>query len=341
MKRIVYLAAALLIAVTGCKKEPKTSGEEKPVGKTPVTAISLSPTDLTLEIGEKVVITATVTPADATDKSLSWAAAPNDIIKMLSGEGTSKEFEALSAGNASIAVYALDGSGVKAECSVTVKAKSAVPSGAVDLGITMKGSGGTTYKLYWADSNLGATSPEGNGDYYAWGEVKPKTDYSWATYVWCKGASNKLTKYCPTNFQSYWDGSGSPDGKLVLDLEDDAAHAKLGGNWRMPTLKEWQELGKCEKKVWTTQNGVKGVRITGNNGNSIFLPAAGFRKNDESAGGVGVVGYYWTSSLRYEDQPETAWDGMIKENEKQPLSTGSPERCYGYPVRPVYQPAAE
>ena len=65
MKRIVYLAAALLIAVTGCKKEPKTSGEEKPVGKTPVTAISLSPTDLTLEIGEKVVITADMHMGDA------------------------------------------------------------------------------------------------------------------------------------------------------------------------------------------------------------------------------------------------------------------------------------
>lgn len=335
MKRIVYLAAALLLALTACKKE--NNNAEKPADKVPVTAISLSHTDLTLEIGEKVVITATVTPADATDKSLSWTAAPNDIIKMLSGEGTSKEFEALSAGSASIAVYALDGSGVKAECSVTVKAKSAVPSGAVDLGITMKGSGGTTYKLYWADSNLGATSPEGNGDYYAWGEVNPKTDYSWSTYKWSNGASNKLIKYCPAGKQSYWDGSGSPDGKLVLDPEDDAAHAKLGGNWRMPTFKEWQELGKCEKKVWTTQNGVKGMLITGNNGNSIFLPAAGFRKNDESAGGVGVDGNYWTSSLR-DDRPENAWDGWIKDGT---FSRNSPDRCNGYPVRPVYQPAAE
>ena len=337
MKRIVYLAAVLLIAVTGCKKEPKTTDGEKPVGKTPVTAISLSHTDVTLEIGEKVVITATVTPADATDKSITWSAGPNDVIKMSSGgEGSSKEFEALSAGNASIAVYALDGSGVKAECNVTVKVKSSVTPEAVDLGITVKGSGGTTYKLYWADRNLGATSPEANGDYYAWGEVKPKTDYSWATYVWCSGASNKLTKYCPTNLQSYWAVSGSPDGKLVLDLEDDVAHEKLGGNWRMPTFEEWQELGKCEKKVWTTQNGVKGMLITGNNGNSIFLPAAGFKKND-SAGGVGVDGNYWTSSLR-DDTPEKAWHGWIKDGT---FSRNSPERCNGYSVRPVYQPSSE
>jgi hypothetical protein len=192
----------------------------------PVESVSLDKTEYTFNtIGNTLTLKATVLPADATDKSLSWAAAPNDIIKMLSGEGTSKEFEALSAGNASIAVYALDGSGVKAECKVTVNAKSAVPSGAVDLGITMKGSGGTTYKLYWADSNLGATSPEGNGDYYAWGEVNPKTNYSWSTYKWSNGASNKLIKYCPTGKQSYWDGSGSPDGKIVLDPEDDAAHA--------------------------------------------------------------------------------------------------------------------
>lgn len=338
MKRIVYLAAVLLIAVTGCKKEPKTTDGEKPVSKTPVTAISLSHTDVTLEIGEKVVITATVTPADATDKSITWSAVPNDIIKMSSGgEGSSKEFEALSAGNASIAVYALDGSGVKAECNVTVKVKSSVTPEAVDLGITVKGSGGTTYKLYWADRNLGATSPEANGDYYAWGEVEPKTNYNWSTYRWSNGAYNKLTKYCPTNLQSYWAGSGSPDGKIVLDPEDDVAQAKLGGNWRMPTFEEWQELGKCEKKVWTTQNGVKGMLITGNNGNSIFLPAAGFKKND-SAGGVGVDGNYWTSSLRYEDKPETAWDGWIKDGT---FSRNSPERCNGYSVRPVYQPSAE
>ncbi len=337
MKRIVYLAAVLLIAVSGCKKEPKTTDGEKPVSKTPVTAISLSHTDLTLEIGEKVVITATVTPADATDKSITWSAGPIDIIKMSSdGDGSSKEFEALSAGNAGIAVYALDGSGVIAECNVTVKVKSSVPSGAVDLGITVKGSGGTTYKLYWADRNLGATSPEANGDYYVWGEVEPKTNYNWSTYKWSNGAYNKLTKYCPTGKQSYWAGSGSPDGKLVLDLKDDAAHAKLGGNWRMPTLKEWLALDNCEKE-WTTQNGVKGMRITGDNGNSIFLPAAGFKKNTDSAGAVGVCGYYWTSSLR-DDTPEKAWYGCIEEGS---FSRSSPERCNGYTVRPVYQPAAE
>ena len=308
------------------------------VVKIPVEAVSLSPASLALTVGDKVVVTATVTPSDATDKTLSWAVIPNEVVTLSSyGDDQSHEFKAVGAGNAVITVYANGGTGVvKAECNVTVKAASSVPSGAVDLGIKMKGSGGTTYALYWADRNLGASSPEGYGDYYAWGEVSPKGDYSWATYKWSNGAYNKLTKYCPTGLSSYWAGSGSPDGKLFLDPEDDAAHAKLGGNWRMPTLNEWQKLMECTG-TWTTQNGVKGMLVTGNNGNSIFLPATGFKKDTGSAGGVGIDGYYWTSALR-NDSPEKAWDGFIREGT---FSRSSPERRNGYPVRPVYQPAAE
>ncbi len=77
------------------------------------------------------------------------------------------------------------------------------------------------------------------------------------------------------------------------------------------------------------------MRVTGSNGNSIFLPAAGFKKNTDSAGAVGTVGYYWSSTLR-DDSPEKAWYGLIKESG---FSLGSPERCNGYPVRAVYQPA--
>lgn len=81
---------------------------------------------------------------------------------------------------------------------------------AVDLGLSVK----------WAPCNLGAASPEEYGDYYAWGEVEPKDYYSWATYKWCKGAYDKLTKYCPAAYW-YWAGYGSPDRKTSLDLSDD------------------------------------------------------------------------------------------------------------------------
>lgn len=295
------------------------------VGTIPVTAVSLSQTSLMLDIGETFILTATLTPADATDKSITWAAMPNDVVTLIDeGDDFSRGFKASGEGNAVITVYALGGKGVvKAECNVSVK--KVIPAGAVDLGLG----------VYWAECNLGASSPEGYGDYYAWGEVKPKDDYSWATYKWSNGALNKLTKYCPKDKASYWDGEGDPDKKEVLDPEDDAAHVQLGGNWRMPTAEELRALTKC-KYEWTTQNGVKGMRVTGNNGNSIFLPAAGFKRNTDSAGGVGSSGYYWTSSLR-NDNPEKAWNGWAREGT---FSQSSPERCYGYPVRPVY-PATE
>lgn len=291
------------------------------VSKTPVTAIDLSKTSLTLDINETVTITATLTPSDATDKTISWSVAPKDVVTFVGeGGGLSREFKAVAEGSAVITAYALGGSSlVKAECNVTVK--KAIPAGAVDLGL----------KVYWAECNLGASSPEGYGDYYAWGEIEAKTDYSWGSYKWCNGASNKLTKYCPANMKTYWDGVGTPDGKSELDPEDDAAHAVLKGNWHIPTQEEWQELGKCEW-TWTTQNGVNGVRVKGKNGNSIFLPASGFRKDSSSPQYVGTVGYYWSSSLR-DGVPNMAWNWYLKEGL---FSSNNGDRCNGYPVRGVY-----
>ena len=166
---------------------------------------------------------------------------------------------------------------------------------AVDLGLSVK----------WASWNVGASSPEGYGAYFAWGETDMKWDYDWSTYKWCNGDYNKLTKYCPTNIADYWDGTGSPDGKTVLDLEDDAARANWGGTWRMPTDAEWTELRNNCTWTWTTQNGVNGRLVTSNsNGNSIFLPAAGGR-GDSGLGDAGSYGRYWSSSL-HTDYPEFA-----------------------------------
>ena len=178
----------------------------------------------------------------------------------------------------------------------------------VDLGIVVDGK-----KIKWATCNVGASKPEDYGDYYAWGEVEPyyssqdpltwkegKTGYNWASYKWCNGAYNKLTKYCPTDKTSYWDGEGSPDGKTVLEPEDDAAHVSLGSKWRMPTDEEWTELRTECTWTRTTQNGVNGRLVTGKNGNSIFLPAAG-SWNGTNLNGAGNHGYYWSSSLTTDD----------------------------------------
>lgn len=152
----------------------------------------------------------------------------------------------------------------------------------VDLGL----SSGTL----WATCNVGATSPEKYGSYLAWGETTPKTDYDWSTYKYCNGTYDTLTKYCTSS--SY----GTVDNKTVLDPEDDAATANWGGAWRMPTMAELFELHYECTWAWTTRNGVKGYWVEGPNGNSIFLPAAGYRGYsglyDADSGG-----HYWSSSL--------------------------------------------
>ena len=207
--------------------------------------------------------------------------------------------------------YVQNGMAVKygAVKSFTTK-ESTIPSGAVDLGIVMTRTDGTTYKLYWAKSNLGenglCANPEDYGDYYVWGETETKSNYSWSTYKFRTSGYNwdnvRFSKYNTSS--SY----GPVDNKTILDPEDDVAHVKLGGNWRMPTVEEWTELRtKC---TWTwVQNyngtGINGRLVTATNGNRIFLPAAGYR-NDSDLYRVGSNGSYWSSSLN-SDFPDDAY----------------------------------
>ena len=160
----------------------------------------------------------------------------------------------------------------------------------VDLGLSVK----------WATCNVGATTPDGYGDYFAWGETSPKNEYGWITYKYCKGSKNTLTKY---NTDSNY---GTVDNKTTLDLSDDAAHVNWGGKWRMPTTAEQDELRNNCTWTWATQNGVNGYKVTSKtNGNSIFLPAAGCRYGTIIYNNVGSHGYYWASSL-YESYPDGA-----------------------------------
>ena len=162
---------------------------------------------------------------------------------------------------------------------------------AVDLGLLS----GTL----WADRNVGADAPEAYGDYFAWGETETKDNYAWSTYKWCNGSDRTQTKYCTNS--SY----GTVDNKTVLELEDDAAYVNMGAEWRMPTLTEQIELLDNCTWEWTTQNGVNGRKVTGPNGNSIFLPAAGYRYGS-SLSNAGSYGYFWSSSLN-ESHPYGAY----------------------------------
>ena len=154
----------------------------------------------------------------------------------------------------------------------------------------------------WATCNVGATTPEGYGDYFAWGETQPKDYYAWSTYKYCNGNYVQLTKYCSNSYYGY---NGFTDNLTVLQPSDDAATANWGNDWRMPTLEEWQELLSNTTVTWTTQNGVNGRLFTASSGQSLFLPAAGCR-DLSSLHLAGSYGYYWSSSL-YTDYPNDAW----------------------------------
>ena len=196
--------------------------------------------------------------------------------------------------------------------------------GSVDLGLPS----GTL----WAAHNLGATKPEESGDFYAWGDLTPNKEYYWwETTAWVYIVDNQVC------FSKYNTDSnlGTVDNKTELDPEDDIAYVSLGQGWRMPSKEQVDELiANCTCK-WTEMNGVNGYYVTGPNGNSIFLPAAGFRiaynLNDE-----GNTGNYWIRNL-------VDMNGLIIPNSafKIYFDSGSFDwaggnRSCGYPIRPVY-----
>lgn len=184
--------------------------------------------------------------------------------------------------------------------------------------------------IKWASCNVGAETPEGYGNYYAWGEVTTKEIYSWSTYKYVNGIS-ALTKYCNDSTYGY---NGFIDSKIILDLEDDAAHVNWGGAWCMPTDAEWSELLSNCTWTWITQNNVNGFLVKSNtNSNSIFLPAAGFRLS-EKLNRAGECGYYLSSSLD-EDGLHGAFCFYFDSSRHQ--CSVSTDRSTGFPVRPICQ----
>ena len=128
--------------------------------------------------------------------------------------------------------------------------------------------------LKWATCNIGASCPEEYGDYFAWGDTSTKSNYE--------------SYNCASMLKSWGDIGGNSSR--------DAATANWGGSWRMPTEAEYQELIDNCTWIWTTQDGKNGYKVTGPNGQSVFLPAAGFRNGDTLCKD-GKGGYYWSSTL--------------------------------------------
>lgn len=187
----------------------------------------------------------------------------------------------------------------------------------------------------WATCNVGATSPEDYGDYFAWGETEPydengKTYYEWSTYKWCNGNYIKLSKYCNKSDCGMF---GFTDTLTELEPEDDAACAKWGTDWRMPSLAQIKELinSSYTTSEWITLHGVNGLKVTSiSNGNSIFLPAAGYRIGS-SLYDAGSNCSYWSCSL-YSDNPLCAYSLDVVSSR---VSTDDDDRGVGFSVRSV------
>ena len=282
----------------------------------PVESISLDKTEIVLSLRRTSVISPAILPQNASIQSVSWSSS-NESVATVSTTGV---VTGVAVGDALITATTLDG-GKIATCSVTVNDAPSVPvPEAIDLGLSVK----------WASFNLGASAPEEYGDHYAWGEIEPKNTYTWENYLWCMGSTSSLTKYCSSADYGY---NGYTDDRKVLELEDDAAHVNLRGNWRMPTYEEIYELIDNCTWEWTTRNGVKGYVVTGANDNSIFLPAAGFRfmmaLNDAGNGGA-----YWSSSL-FRSNPIPDCSYYLCFNSGRDYVAGV-ARIEGLSVRPVY-----
>ena len=232
----------------------------------PVESVSLDVQQLELNIGETYTLQATVLPENATDKGIKWSSDDSEIATV----DENGLVTAVSLGETVITVITDDGSKT-ASCMLTVSQKINGHE-YVDLGLGVK----------WATCNVGAEKPSDYGDYYAWGEIETKDEYS--------------PDNCSTTGKEIGDFSGNP--------EYDVAAAKWGGTWRMPTADEFTELiNNCTMES-AEQDGVLGVKVTGPNGNSIFLPLGGswVRFIPPS---YDFAGYYWSSSP-YGDNLERA-----------------------------------
>ena len=270
----------------------------------PATGVTLNQSSIDLKVGASETLIATVAPVGAYSK-VTWTSSDESIASVSSAGVVT----AVSIGSTAITAKTISG-GFTASCDVIVG------NDYVNLGLP---SG-----ILWAVRNIGADNPEDTGEFFAWGETESKSDFSWGEYSYCEGSETTMTKYCILS------PYGIIDNVLHLDDEDDVAKVRLGGAWRMPTVDEFDELINSCTWTWITQNGIKGYRVTGINGNSLFLPTTGYKDGTTLKGSTS--GYYWTSSL-YLDKSSHGKRLSFNSNA---TNNGQAGRHYGFTVRPVF-----
>ena len=192
---------------------------------------------------------------------------------------------------------------------------------AVDLGLS----------VYWANANVGAVDESDWGNFYAWGETEPKSDYGWYNYKYAKYDDKHLTKY---NYSAEY---GIVDDNDSLDREDDVTKTMYGKLLIpiIPNEQQWEELFNMCSKEWVSQDGVNGMRFTGPNGNSIFIPASGMMYEEQKM--HHDRGFYWARELST-TRPSLARTAEIGRDEELDLyaRTSGYERAMGLSVRAVY-----
>lgn len=187
---------------------------------------------------------------------------------------------------------------------------------AIDLGLSIR----------WASCNIGATAPEENGNFYAWGDTLTRSSFTWGTYPYSGTSTNTMTKYCTRA------ANGTVDNRSTLIAFDDAAYINWGETWRMPTWTEWNELiTRCTWKE-TTINNVSVWQVTGPNGNSIYLPKTGYKANSSVTAGC----YYWSSTLNTANSNDQC-NRALYINAASRTSAKYGLRCVGMPIRAVYR----
>jgi len=199
----------------------------------------------------------------------------------------------------------------------------------------------------WANMNVGAKAQNEYGLYFAWGDTKGYSAesghaFTWETYKWMAAGQSSwehITKYTTEDDETEGDWYNMDyefigDGNTQLSLEDDAARANWGGQWAMPTIEHIRELKKYTTSEWTTLKGVVGRKFTSKqNGNAIFLPAAGYM-GSKGIDQQETTGNYWSSSLS--SSTSIASELWFKSTLADPFSSS---RNYGQSIRPIIKGA--
>lgn len=312
-KRIIAFFAGTAVIISSCQKENFMEVEK----------IAFKQENFSMKEGETMNISTddlVITPAEAKEflnADKAELTSDNSVSVSVDTAGSGFVVKALYEGSAKITMKFSDTHGNIKTAEATVEVGAAY--GYVDLGLSVK----------WAVCNIGAETAEAYGEYFAWGETESKEKFETSNYAHCEGEPDTYTKYCTSI-----DKGRSVDGKTVLESADDAATVLWGDNWRMPTKAEAEEL--INTLEWDITIGEPTVFAgKAKNGNTIVIPAAGYRQSKLSGADCA---YYWTSTLVENNCSQAFYfygeEDWFDEGEAA-MSIEKYGRVIGLPIRPV------